>query len=371
MTATHPQIEAPPAVGRSRPRSLLFALGGSTVTATLALWWLLAPAAHPLTDQLLLIHQLLSPTTAARVLLGCSVATLGVGLLALRVRGLRSIAAATGVLHAVALIIGYQSPSLIMLAGYTVALSVPIGLVVLTVQALRRYRGLRPVVLVLVAAAPVWGVVTGAMSPATLSHLAVLILTTFGPAVVAQLPAMVFLATAAAWIAVAWSRANATGHGGRVATFVREHRTVITLIAAACPLPYALLRLTWLSPWPLFSPGDLDPGLRLWGLLLGGAAIVGAVLTVGLVRPWGGVFPRWMPVVAGRPVPVAAAAVPGFAIAAIIATAGVSMLFSQFPGSSLSLADTLFTLIVFPFWLWAPMLALAVAGYVGHRRVAG
>lgn len=371
MSVINAENDAAPHVARNRSLPHLLALVGSAVTAALALWWLLAPATHPLTDQLLLVRQLLSPTAAASVLLGLSVATLGLGLLALRVLGLRSVAAATGVLHALALIIGYQSASLIMLAGYSVALAVPVGLVVLAVQALRRYRGLRPVVLFLVVAAAVWGFVTGALNPSVVAHLVVLIMTTFGPAVVVQLPAIAFLATAVAWVAVAWSRAADTGHGVRLATFVREHRTVFTLVAAACALPYALLRVTWLTPWPLFSPGDLDPELRVWGLLLGGAAILGSVLTLGLIRPWGEVFPRWMPVVAGRPVPVLAAAVPGFAVAAIIATAGVSMLFSQFPGSGLSVAETIQTAVIFPFWLWAPTLALAVAGYVGHRRVAG
>jgi hypothetical protein len=35
-----------------------------------------------------------------------------------------------------------------------------------------------------------------------------------------------------------------------------------------------------------------------------------ALLTLGLVRPWGEILPQWIPFVGGRPVPVAAAVVP-------------------------------------------------------------
>ncbi|MGO1971475.1 MAG: hypothetical protein ACTH2Q_00810 [Propionibacteriaceae bacterium] len=363
--------DARPPRGRM-PARLLLALGGSTVTAALGLWWLLAPATHPLAAEVLVVLRFLSPSAAATLLVAVSTVTLGVGVISRRARAVRPVAAIAGLGFALLLVTGYQGSRLIMLAGYLVALSVPAGLILLIVQGLRRYRALRPVLLILVAGAAAWGVIMGVFDEsAAVPHLAAQILQSVGPAALTQLAPALFLATAAAWIAVAWGQVSGSDGGARMAVFVRTHRTVFTLIAAACPLPYVLLRLTWLTPWQQLSPGTIDPGLRVWGLLLGGAAAVGSILTIGLIRPWGEVFPRWMPILAGRPVPLAAAAVPGFVVAAILGTAGVSMLFSQFPGSDLSLVDTLKTVVIFPFWLWAPTLALAVAGYVGHRRLAG
>jgi len=97
--------------------------------------------------------------------------------------------------------------------------------------------------------------------------------------------------------------------------------------------------------------------------------MLGFVLTLGLVRPWGERFPRWMPGVAGRPVPVAAAAVPGGIVAAVLCTSAVPMLHDLTltgAGSGLgvdSVVDRVAMAVVFPFWLWGPMLALAVWGY--------
>lgn len=368
---TVPSTTAPRTVpGRARPPvSVLLALAGSAATALVGVWWLLAPTTHPLADQLLVVLQFLSPTLAAAGLVGLGVVTLALGVAALVFPPVRPVTTAAGLVAAALLIIAYQGASLIMLSGYLVAMSVPVGLLVVITQVLRRCPRLRPVVVVLVAGVVAWGVAMNVFdSSAPLLRLVTTIAPLVGPQLLAQaIPALV-LGTAAAWLAASWNRIKPTATAGRAARFVRERRTVFTLIAAACPLPYVLLRLTWLTPFQQFSPPDMSPELRLWGLLLGSAAIVGSVLTVGLIRPWGEVFPRWMPVLAGREVPIAAAAVPGFVVSAVLGGAAVSMLFSQFPGSGLTLTETLFTALVFPFWLWAPTLTLAVAGYVGHRR---
>ncbi len=87
------------------------------------------------------------------------------------------------------------------------------------------------------------------------------------------------------------------------------------LVAAAIPTFYAVTRIAWVLGIPLgFSPDDVaqlagDDG---WvaALGLGGFALVGAVLTLGLFQRWGEVFPRWTVGLAGRRVPVALAVVP-------------------------------------------------------------
>ncbi|MBB4895439.1 hypothetical protein FHS39_004517 [Streptomyces olivoverticillatus] len=44
-----------------------------------------------------------------------------------------------------------------------------------------------------------------------------------------------------------------------------------------------------------------------------------ALLTLGLVKPWGEVVPRWLPVIGGRRVPVKAAVIPALAGSALLA----------------------------------------------------
>ncbi len=137
------------------------------------------------------------------------------------------------------------------------------------------------------------------------------------------------------------------------------------IVAAVCAMPYGLVRLTWLTPW--VSGGDAaelaaTPEMRLHGLLLGLAALAGALLTTGLVARWGEVWPRWMPVVRGRRVPLAAAVVPGTLVAALFTVSAVPMALMSIQKGAL------WGLLVFPFPVWGPALGLAVLGYVLRRR---
>lgn len=152
-----------------------------------------------------------------------------------------------------------------------------------------------------------------------------------------------------------WTQPEAAARWGKVAA----------VIAAVCALPYGLIRLTWLTPWPI--GGDAaglaaEPEMRLHGLLLGLAALAGAVLTTGLISRWGEVWPRWVPVVRGRPVPVAAAVVPGALVAALFTVAAI-------PFSAMAVASGLpVMLLLFPFPVWGPALGAAVLAYALRRR---
>ncbi|WP_214402865.1 hypothetical protein, partial [Pseudonocardia lacus] len=154
---------------------------------------------------------------------------------------------------------------------------------------------------------------------------------------------------------VAWTRPEAAARWGRVAT----------VIAVLCPLPYALLRATWLTPWPLGVPEGTElqvvGEMRLQGLLLGGAAVAGAVLTAGLVARWGEVWPRWVPGLRGRPVPVAAAVVPGALVALVICSAAVPMAMMTVAGGEPWMQ------LVFPLPVWGPALGAATLAYALRR----
>src|SRR5690606_29358572 len=96
-----------------------------------------------------------------------------------------------------------------------------------------------------------------------------------------------------------WTSAGAARRWGRWAAFV----------AAAIPFSYATTRIAWVLGIPLGIDPVVLAEVRAKGDMiaaggLGGFAVVGSVLTLGLVYRWGERFPRWMPWLAGRRVPI-------------------------------------------------------------------
>lgn len=168
-----------------------------------------------------------------------------------------------------------------------------------------------------------------------------------------------------------WIIDDARTAAGRMAGFVRRHRIAITVAAAACALPYTLARATWLTPWPMFGGGaDLfraEPLALLTGLLLGFGMLIAGVLTLGLVLPWGERFPRFLAALGGRPVPVGLAVIPATFVSVLFTAVGLEFVFEGV-GSAGSRLDLL---LVLPFWLWGPLLALAAWGYAMHRADRG
>jgi hypothetical protein len=143
-----------------------------------------------------------------------------------------------------------------------------------------------------------------------------------------------------------------------------------TIVAALCPMPYALLRMTWLLPNPIgFDADELtaEPGIKLFGLGLGLIALTSGIVTLGLIRPWGEVWPRWIPFVAGRPVPIKAAVIPG-AVAATLLLVGSASLIGLLWSPDASTAKNILYLLIFPFPLWGASLAVATAAYHYRRR---
>jgi hypothetical protein len=135
-------------------------------------------------------------------------------------------------------------------------------------------------------------------------------------------------------------------------------------------MPYALLRMTWLLPHPIgFSAAELnaDPGIKMFGLGLGLIAGASGVVTLGLIRPWGEVWPRWIPFVAGRPVPMRAVLVPGAMASALLLVGSSSLLQLTWDPDS-SLLKNVGWLMLFPFPLWGAAVGLATAAYYYRRR---
>lgn len=96
----------------------------------------------------------------------------------------------------------------------------------------------------------------------------------------------------------------------------RAHRwisagRIATYVAMICPLPYALIRLAWSRGWAFGAPEPFvasllrnQPENVYIEPVLAGFALGGALLTGGLLRRWGRVFPGWMPVIGRRQVPM-------------------------------------------------------------------
>ncbi len=348
------------------------ALAGATATSALAavigLGWLLLPGssffyADPGNAWLAGLAGVVPATVVHTVtaLLGVAV-----GLAALARAVPRGVVVAGAAAQLLCFGVALQSMGTLSIAGYLVAMAMPAVVVVVLVQVVRRYPLARWVVGLPALTAIVLGVVLGHEALAT---LATALATGLAEQTPRLLVALLLLLTGTSWAATLATTLSGTPAAVRATAWVTRHRTVITVVAACGPLPYALIRLTWLLPSglvpPALAPDGLDLSVRIWGLLLSSGAWLGFVLTLGLVRPWGEVFPRWVPGLAGRPVPVAAAAVPGGLVAAVLCFTAVPMLFTL-PDGTLTEAVTM--ALVFPCWLWGPALALALWGYVGHRR---
>ncbi|WP_157987501.1 hypothetical protein [Jiangella endophytica] len=126
------------------------------------------------------------------------------------------------------------------------------------------------------------------------------------------------------------ARCGRPDRSAAVATVQRWARPA-TYVAAAIPALYAVTRWIWVAGVPLgMNEDEHAAGLAdgsLWaGAWLASFALVGTVLTLGLVQRWGEVFPRWVPVLHGRRVPVGLAVVPASVVAVLATSGGIGLI---------------------------------------------
>ncbi|MGI5286322.1 hypothetical protein ACQEVF_23690 [Nonomuraea polychroma] len=97
---------------------------------------------------------------------------------------------------------------------------------------------------------------------------------------------------------------------------------------AQAALVYGILGAAWALGIPLGVSQEFlaegEDGLWLFGAYLATFGAFGGVLTLGLTQRWGEVFPRWLPVLSGRPVPPLLAVVPAGFVSIIITVAGLT-----------------------------------------------
>lgn len=127
---------------------------------------------------------------------------------------------------------------------------------------------------------------------------------------------------------------------------------------------------------PAPGPDGRPPDARLYVIALSVTVEALAFLAVGLVAPWGETWPRWIPVLGGRPVPVRAAVVPA-ALGAAAATAlwsytcVMTALGREITGRrgfdfTHGLQTPVLWIAYAPLLLWGPLLGVLTVHY--HRR---
>ncbi|MBN6053508.1 hypothetical protein JYK22_16320, partial [Nonomuraea sp. RK-328] len=168
------------------------------------------------------------------------------------------------------------------------------------------------------------------------------------------------------WALVVWNARGgdvSPGRWGRRATYA----------AAMLALPYGISRISWGLGIPLGVPADylvVDAGASEF--VLGGLCVAGAVLTLGLVQGWGEVFPRWIPFLRGRRVPIWFAVVPATAASVLLIQAGARLWLWWAAGQITLSASHWGTFLPGLFWLpWSLALAAATYAYYLRRRAGG
>ncbi|PJJ73332.1 hypothetical protein CLV46_2918 [Diaminobutyricimonas aerilata] len=146
------------------------------------------------------------------------------------------------------------------------------------------------------------------------------------------------------------------------------------IVALLVPLVYASTRFAWAAGIPLGISDDMmrqgqQSGLWLIGLGLALVATVGGLLALGLVQRWGERFPRWVPVLGERRVPVLLAVIPASVAAASITASGIGFVRVIVSGE-MPLTGNWTTIGPELLWpLWGVALAVATVAYA-RRRVA-
>lgn len=161
---------------------------------------------------------------------------------------------------------------------------------------------------------------------------------------------------------------HSTSHPPRWAVWAAHLTTLVVL-------PSGLWRIALVLGYPSgYREADFaqfeTPSVKIWMLTLSVLCELLAFLTIGLVRPWGEVVPRWIPLIGGRPVHPLAATVP-----AAFGALALTVLWGSVPGwwthPHADVTDTgslVVGILYQPLVLWGPLLAAVTVSYYRRRR---
>lgn len=157
----------------------------------------------------------------------------------------------------------------------------------------------------------------------------------------------------------------------------------ITIIAALAPLPYAVSRIAWALGIPLGVADQfleemvkMNPMATLTEWVFAGLCFGGGFLTLGLIQKWGEVFPRWVPFIGGKSVPVLMAVIPASIMAIALTSAGFIFTLGFFalklqfvPAGGILLSQLGGAIGPMLTWIpWGVALGLASISYYYRRR---
>ncbi|MFI6601432.1 hypothetical protein ACIBHX_34725 [Nonomuraea sp. NPDC050536] len=176
-----------------------------------------------------------------------------------------------------------------------------------------------------------------------------------------------------------WSRLH-----GRTAAGVPRWAVLAAYAIPLAVLPSSLWRIaTFIFHLPLLEFGPTPPG-RLEGLdggwwyilLLSVVSEAAAFLAVGLVSEWGERWPRWVPVLRGRQVPLMAAVIPAglgalvlliFPYAMTMISRGLKINGDPAAMITHGWQTVIFNVMYWPLAAWSPLLALVTVHYYRRR----
>ena len=153
------------------------------------------------------------------------------------------------------------------------------------------------------------------------------------------------------------------------------------VLAVLTPVPSALWRMAMALGVPVGADGTYRRahyGFPGWGTLyvfgLSFLLVGLASLTLGLVRPWGEVVPRWIPWIGGRPVRPLAAVIPAATGALALALLWTSVFLFVIQEIFVTYGLDGFERVVVgacyaPLLLWSPLLAAVTASYARRHLV--
>jgi hypothetical protein len=150
----------------------------------------------------------------------------------------------------------------------------------------------------------------------------------------------------------------------------------VAVIAALSPVPSSLWRLPLIFGVSMGMDAEFmdsmmaHPWWQRAGYLVGLGVLADgcAFLTLGLVRWWGEVFPRWVPLLAGRPIPPAVAIVPAVAGGLGACAFGIPLVFTWSDNVTVVNGWTaLMTACYAPLALWGPAVLVVTAAYAWRR----
>jgi hypothetical protein len=148
-------------------------------------------------------------------------------------------------------------------------------------------------------------------------------------------------------------------------------------LAALTAVPTGLWRLAiaaglglgWSESWLHDAAGDWGGRVYLVGLSLFAEGL--ALLTLGLVQPWGEALPSWVPGIGGRRIPpyaaIVAAGLGALALIAIWTPAPLMFLRETSPDEPDGGWELLMAVAYVPLMLWGPLLAAVTWAYYRRR----